>query len=112
MVRFEKTPEGNLRLVRAADVDVTAIDPDAELIDWIEWHLCNGWEWIAPEEIGALTDTPILTDECERDDHGTITRLGRVYAHTRYAIEDAAEQLRTTGVVELQGFGPEGSTHV
>jgi len=28
--------------------------------DLVEWQICNGWEFVKPEDIGALTSAPIL----------------------------------------------------
>jgi hypothetical protein len=102
-VTFTKTRDGNLEI--SHDLPIEEIDPSATLSDWIEWYLCNGWEWISPEEIGALTDAPIISDDAERDDHGKLIRVGRVYAHMRYALEDAAEELRVHGRVIFEGAG-------
>ncbi len=52
----------------------------------------NGWQWVAPEEIGALTEAPIL----EAPD-------GRIYWHERYAIEAAGEDLLLTQTITFDG---------
>lgn len=104
-VRFEKTREGDLLITH--DYPDEAIDRHADLSDWFEWHLANGWSWVEPIEVEALTDAPILTDDVERDGTGKITRLGRVFVHTRYQLEDAAEELALRKRVVFKGFNPE-----
>ena len=32
------------------------------MYDLLEDFIGNGWEWVAPEEIGVLTDAPIIMD--------------------------------------------------
>lgn len=67
--------------------------------------LCNGWEWLAPEDIGALTDAPILSNCMSRDDDGTMTahsECGRecgIFWFPNYMVEDPLETLRDKGEV-------------
>lgn len=63
----------------------------------------NGWEFLDPAEVGALTDGEILTDDAERDDAGRLIRCGRVYWHDRYQTDDAAAMLREGRTVTLSG---------
>jgi hypothetical protein len=60
-------------------------DREIEL-DLLEYHLCNGWEEVRSEEVGALTDAMLLTDDAERDDHGNLTAVGRVYWNPDYQV--------------------------
>jgi hypothetical protein len=66
-------------------------------------HLCNGWEMVPPEDIGALTAAPILSDEIVRDDEGRLTEAGRVYWYPDYAVRDEIEELRRDLVLVFQG---------
>jgi len=50
-------------------------------------------DWIAPEEIEALTDAPIL-GEVERDDHGEITKTHNIWFYPDYMVTDPAEELK------------------
>ena len=95
-LRLTLTPEGREELQARVDAG-QSIDTDTTLYDLLEDHLCNGWDWIRPEEIGALTSAPILSDECSRNDEGEITSIGAVYWHERYQIESATNELLTTG---------------
>ncbi len=96
------TPEG-----RESITDAQAVGPniDAEqfMHDLFEWQTCNGWEWIAPEEIGALTDAPILSDDAARDDEGRLTNIGRVFWFPNCQVESAVQTLRERGTVTFTG---------
>ena len=104
-LRLTLTPEGRDELQARVD-DGQSVDTDLTLCDLLEEHLCNGWEWIRPEEVMALTAAPILSDECSREDHGAITEIGVVYWHERYQVESAAAELLTTGHVDFAADGP------
>jgi hypothetical protein len=62
------------------------------------------WEFVRPEEVGALTDAPILA-ECDgivRNDNGDLTEVGKVCWYPNYQVFDPWAILRNTGRVELQ----------
>lgn len=62
--------------------------------DILEDYSCNGsYELVAPEEIGALTDSPLIALDVERDDHGILTNVGEVFYFNEYMIVDEIEQL-------------------
>ena len=69
------------------------------LYEILEDWLCNGWEFVLPENIGALTDAPILTDEIIYGDLGTVEYIGNVWWFTNYAIENEVETLLKKGKV-------------
>lgn len=71
------------------------------LSDVIEHQLCNGWQWVNPEEIGALTEAPIITDDYEWDEHGNLTHCGSVYAYMDYMLYDPVDELVKNGYIEL-----------
>ena len=81
---------------------------DAALVELLEDHLCNGWELVRPEEIGALTSALLLSDEVDRDEVGEIRAVGRVYWNPDYAVCDEVEQLREKHAVLFRGVGSEG----
>ncbi|MGA2798016.1 MAG: hypothetical protein ABSE63_10575 [Thermoguttaceae bacterium] len=76
---------------------------NAALHDLLEDHFSNGWEWVPPEDLGALTAAPIISDEIERDDRGNIIEAGRVYWYPDYAVRDEIEELREKLVLIFQG---------
>ena len=59
----------------------------------IEDHLCNGWNWVTPESIGALTDAAIISDDIDYNDVGEVEHVGTVYAFMDYAIKLEIEEL-------------------
>lgn len=71
-----------------------------------EGLLCNGWDWLAPEDIGALTDAPILSNCTSIEDDGTRVLHGEgcggscgVFWFPDYQVTDPLEVLRDTGRV-------------
>ena len=94
-------------IVQEAHADGQNIDADQFMHDLFEWQTCNGWEWIAPEKIGALTDAPILTDSAERDDEGQLTSVGRVYWFPSFQVESPVRRLTEQGVVTFTGVSAE-----
>ncbi len=65
----------------------------------IESHLGNGWAWLEPREVAALTDSPILAFDTQRDDEGELTDSGDVYWYPDYQIVDPIEVLFRDGLV-------------
>lgn len=70
----------------------------------LEDRLANGCEMVASEEIGALTDAPILSDEIVRDEAGSIIEAGRAFWFPDYQVLDEIEELRNRGVLLFRGF--------
>ena len=75
----------------------------AALCALLEDHLCNGWEMVPPEDIGALTAAPILSDEIGKDEDGRVTEAGRVYWYPDYQVRDEIEELRAHLKLVFQG---------
>lgn len=61
-------------------------------------YLQDGWEWVRPERIGALTSGPIITDEDYRNVKGS-----RVYWHERYQVDDPIEMFANGETVRFDG---------
>lgn len=73
------------------------IQQDAVMHDILEPLTCNSdIEWVAPEEINALTDAPIL-GTVTRDDMGEITEVHAIWWYPNYAIRSPLEDLRDDG---------------
>lgn len=111
-VDLEKTQDGHLRIVlnpsgqeQFADIELEHKRHGilAALYRLLDDHLGNGWEFIAPEDIGALTAAPILSEDVTRDDQGNLVSVGRVYWFPEYAITDEIEELRHRATVTFQG---------
>lgn len=79
--------------------DMEAVRDARDIYEVLEWHLCNGWEIIRPEEVGALTDGMLLTDDFLRNDQGTLLEIGDIFWDSNYQVSDALEALRTEGKV-------------
>ncbi len=73
---------------------------DSALADVLEPATTNGLHWVRPEEVGALTDSPMLGDVAY-DDSGDITEIekAKIWWYPDYQVrsplEDLAEQGRT-----------------
>lgn len=76
---------------------------NAALHALLEDHLCSGWEMVPPEDIGALTAAPILSDDIVRDDEGRVAEAGRVYWYPDYAVRDEIEEIRKELVLLFHG---------
>ena len=81
-----------------------ALGINAALYALLEDHLCGGWEMVPPEDIGALTAAPILSDEMVRDDEGRVTEAGRVYWFPDYQVRDEIDDIRKDLVLLFQGI--------
>jgi hypothetical protein len=77
------------------------IDADGRLAEVIEWQLANGWSLVRPEDIGALTGAPILSEDLDTDDHGHVRNVGQVYWYPEYDVRDPVAQLLEHGYVEF-----------
>ena len=75
-IRLNRTGRRNFREIREQR---DAFGIKAALCALLEDHLAGSWEMVPPEDIGALTAAPILSDEIVRDDEGRVTEAGRVY---------------------------------
>lgn len=100
-------PNGNL------EVSITDEDPEDILSnmrgdDWtrmFEEQIGNGYEIVCPEDIGALTCAPIVSDDVVYHDDGKREVLGRVWWFPNYQVEDPAETLAARGKVVFQYAG-------
>jgi len=108
LVEFEKNADGLLiKLLKAGRKFMREqrsgtgwkLGTDAIFSELIEWQTCNGWEFIAPEEIAALTSSPILSDSAKRNDKGELTALEKVFWFPNYQVESEIEILLEKGFV-------------
>lgn len=100
-LKVELTPEGREELI---DWELDRHSGEDLLLQLLEFHLCNGWDSINPEHIGALTDSLIISDEIEYDDRGEeVVEGGRVYWHPNYMVEDPIQTLLEKGVFWMTG---------
>jgi hypothetical protein len=109
-VEFLKLADGNLRIqIRfecASEIDWDDLHarPTMEALSILfESQLVNGWQWIEPHEIAALTSAPILTDSAERDESGILIAVERVYWFAEYQVVDEIAELHEKGFVVFTG---------
>ena len=105
---FEKQVNGNLRIVlleegreSVEEIAAKEINADSKLAETIEWQLSNGWSMVRPEDIGALTEAPILSEEIDFDNLGTARNVGTVYWYPQYDVFDPIAKLLENGFVEF-----------
>ncbi|NCQ51528.1 hypothetical protein GW796_06460 [archaeon] len=109
-MKFKITENNNLKII--------CDDNDKEMLENIKVRCCNddvsflaelleetGWQpngqliQINPEDVGALTDSPILSDDVTFDDDGKVTVRGNVWWFPNYMVENFAETLINKGAV-------------
>ena len=109
-MNFEITPNGNLKLsLEDGDKDALQYAFDnhganddmflAEILEHTGWQGNGRLFQLSPEDIGALTEAPILTDCKDIADDGTITKVGNVWWFPNYMITSFAQKLMESGSV-------------
>lgn len=98
MVTYGYDLRGNL-VVRMDESE--RVDPPRSLEDALEPLTNNGWEWVTPAEVGALTSAPIIARDVERDVDGQLVSVGRMYWYPAYAVNDPLDDLVQDGVLVL-----------
>lgn len=98
MVILKILPTGDLQIIadRQAKQEkekILKMPCDEALRYLLEEHLCNGWSLVPPEEIGALTSAPIISDDftIEDDGHGVVN--GNVWWFPNYQITSEIEEI-------------------
>lgn len=71
----------------------------AELLEDTGWSPNGRLYLVAPEDIGALTDSPIFADRMDHDDTGRVREVGNVWWFPNYQVENFAEKLLAEGSV-------------
>lgn len=85
--------EGNLVVERQTD------ERPRDLAAALEALTTNGFDWIRPEEIEALTDVPIIGRDVTRDDAGKLETVGTVWWYPQYETTDPVGELMEYGLV-------------
>jgi len=68
----------------------------------ISWRKSsNGWSFVRPEDVGALTDAPIISEDVDTDDQGNVRNVGTVYWYPEYDVRDPVAQLLENGYIEF-----------
>lgn len=76
---------------------------DQAFSELIEWHLSNGWTLLDPGDVGALTESPILSQDVQWDEDGNILSVGRVYWFPEYQVKSEIQELLEHGEVVFRG---------
>jgi uncharacterized OB-fold protein len=74
------------------------LDTDKAMYEFFEPVIGNGLSWVAPEDIGALTSAPILSDGAP-DDQGNPDPNANYWWYPNYQIESPARELFEQGRV-------------
>ena len=56
---------------------------------------------VHPEQVGAMTEAPMVTDELEIADNGDVAHVGKVWWYPNYMVSDPLEVLVRDGQVEF-----------
>lgn len=97
-------PEGRTELLELQESKpANYLNTDQCFGELIEYQLGNGWEYVQPEEVGALTDGVLLTNDSQRDDHGKLLKIGRVFWDSNYQVRSAVRDLLEDGVTTFVG---------
>lgn len=80
------------------------IDSDRAFRDFIEGAWTNGWDFVEPGAVGAMTDAPILTRGADEDENGNaVPGEGcPVYWHRAYMVESPLRSMLQRGFVYFQ----------
>ena len=72
------TPAG---VEEASEMKQNGRTGDTDFLYLIDDHISNGWQLVSPEDVGAMTDALIITNDIEMDDHGHITHVGDLWSN-------------------------------
>jgi len=90
------TDEGKEELENLKNLPI--MDALAELF---EDYMCNGWVWVSPEEIGALTDAPIISNDYTYiDDEANYYHS--VYWFPDYMIKNELKELENVKLIFIK----------
>lgn len=112
LTELTKIENGNLKITLTDEgreelpdiIKKHGVRSDAAMYDLLEFHLCNGWDNLHPEDIGAMTACGIiLADDVERSEDGDIVKVGKVYWHPNYMVESPIRTLLKAGHFILTG---------
>ena len=110
-MKFEIQPSGNLEIACTDPEDKEELQEIldkaphrdhgflAGLLEYTGWAPNGRLYQVRPEDIAALTDAPILTDDLEARDDGTRFVHGKVWWFPDYMIRSFAEELIRNGRV-------------
>lgn len=111
-MKFEIKPNGNLLISAEAQdkemlTEMKERNGDNDLAFLTDLLEETGWEpngqllAVQPEDLGALTEAPILTNDRTIEDDGTVTVPGKVWWFPDYMVINFADELIDQGFTEF-----------
>lgn len=113
-MRFSITPKGSLCISISGKGDYAWVKdavekyPDdrlfiAELLEHTGWMGNGRLMQVEPHQVGALTDSPLLTDEVLYNKHGDVKGVGKhLWYFDNYALRHCGEVMLDRGGVTFQ----------
>lgn len=110
-MNFETTPNGNGRFTLESDDDrdmlerfmAQPVHADhgvlAMMLDFFGFSGNGELFQVSPEEVGALTDAPMFTDDVTYNEDGTRVCAGKLWWFPGYELRSFAEELLAKGSV-------------
>ena len=110
---FEENEQGNL-VIKAEPEDAEMLQDIRgrymnddlgfleELLELTGWSTNGRLCRVRPEDIGALTDAPIVTNEWSVEDNGEFLVTGKVWWYPNYMVSNFADGLMTLGHTTFQ----------
>ena len=107
MITLKKLPNKNLLILlndKEELGEMLKTKKEIFIADLLETanYIGNGWEELQPEDIGALTEAPIIAEDVSRnEDTNEIENIGSIWWFPDYMIKDWIEILYNNGKVEF-----------
>lgn len=81
---------------------LTVADAEADVLESL---IANGWQYIEPGDVGALTSAPMISEDVgfDEDDEPLIQAGGHVYAYMDYQVRSFVEDLIDDGYATFIG---------
>lgn len=83
----------------------------ADLLDHAGWSQNSVLYPTSSDQIGGLTNAPMITDELEINDSGTVEHIGRLWYYGDYAVKSFAEELLEEGQTTFTYYVPQPDDH-
>lgn len=107
-ITLKELDNGNLSLTLTKDGEEELLDKgenineDEKLLqELLEDAFGNGWTYIYPEQIDALTNAPIIGYDVDIDDKGVLVNVDKVWWYPDYQIKNPIEVMLRDGSVEF-----------
>lgn len=96
-LKWQELGNGDLEVFFQSEKDKEDFDAK-DIYDAFEELTGNGYDFVDPEEVGALTDAPIL-GIVSHDDNGELTGIEKLWWYPNYAVTDPVAELKEKGKV-------------